>query len=340
MANKSDEIIKREMLDIGDIGRLKLRVFPGGSREDQKHWVEGGLSFGVDNIMYGSCDGAWYAKGLWTDPLSKRETNFIPVLAVEGTLALERGSGGNAQYQRFFHTLGAVLSGVIGVYYLRAGTHLMRYDLPKAALNASELHGTDYLIVDDLKSVKAIVQAMETGDRAKYNAVAVKIKERMKAQFDKVLQKRFKGDMEAYFKSRSIIRLKNANIKYLGGNYRNFTESSQRGGHIVLGEFLLAKYMLKEPFYFLLPRLLKTEIKKLDDTKKKEWLVMRNDNQGKLITLDNLEGVDDTLRRRILELKNQPLGGSKQGGQARVKWAFLMQELGSKIRKGIIVIKT
>lgn len=339
MANKSDEIIKRELLDIGEINGLKLRVFPGGSREDQKHWVDGGLSFGFDNVMYGSCDGAWYAEREWTDPLSKRKSDSTPILAVEGTLALERGSSGNAQYQRFFHALGAVLSGVVGVYYLRAGTDLMRYDLPKAALNASELHGTDYLIVDELESVKEIVRAIATGDESKYRAVATKIKKQMEEQFNSVFQSRFKGDMEAYFRSRSIVRLKDKNIKYLAGNYRNFTESSQRGGHIVLGEFLLAKYMLKEPFYFLLPRLLPSEVVKLDASKKKEWLVMRNDDMGKLLTLDNLGGVPAELSKGILDLKNQPLGGSAKGGKAKSKWYYLMQKLESKIRSGEVVIK-
>lgn len=339
MANKSDEIIKRELLDIGEINGLKLRVFPGGSREDQKHWVDAGLSFGFDNVMYGSCDGAWYAEREWTDPLSKRKSDFTPILAVEGTLALERGSSGNAQYQRFFHALGAVLSGVVGVYYLRAGTDLMRYDLPKAALNASELHGTDYLIVDELESVKEIVKAIATGDEAKYRVVATKIKKRMEEQFNSVFQSRFEGDIEAYFRSRSIVRLKDKNIKYLAGNYRNFTESSQRGGHIVLGEFLLAKYMLKEPFYFLLPRLLPSEVAKLDASKKKEWLVMRNDDMGKLLTLDDLDGTPTELSRGILDLKNQPLGGSAKGGKAKSKWYYLMKKLESKIRSGEVVIK-
>lgn len=339
MANKSDEIIKRELLDIGEINGLKIRVFPGGSREDQKHWVDGGLSFGFDNIMYGSCDGAWYLEKPWVDPLSKRKSELTPVLAVEGTLALERGSSGNAQYQRFFHALGAVLSGVVGVYYLRAGKDSMRYDLPKAALNVSELHGTDYLIVDDLNLVKALVEALATGDKSKYHAIAIRVKKQMEEQFNSVFQARFKGDMEAYYRSRSVIRLDKSNIKYLAGNYRNFTESSQRGGHIVLGEFLLAKYMLKEPFYFLLPRLLPSEVEKLDRSRKKEWLVMRNDDMGKLLTLEDFDGVDEKLKVEILKLKNQPLGGSAKGGKAKSKWYYLMQELESSIRDGKIKVK-
>lgn len=339
MANKSDEIIKRELLDIGEVNDLKLRVFPGGSREDQKHWVNGGLSFGYNNIIYGSCDGVWYIEKPWQDKLSKRKSEFTPVLAIEGTLALERGSSGNAQYQRFFHALGAVLSGVIGMYYLRAGKDIMRYDLPKAALNTSKLHGVDYFVVDNLKDVEKIVRALASKDRSNYKKVATDIKKKMENHFNVVFSRKFKGKIEKYYEARSIIRLKDKNIKYLAGNYRNFTESSQRGGHIVLGEFLMAKYMLNEPFYFLLPRLLPEEVKKLDRSNKKEWLVLRNDKMGKLITLNDLRGVSPELEKAILSLKNEPLGGSKKGGKARSKWSRLMNELESKIRNGKIKLK-
>jgi len=339
MANKSDEIIKRELLDIGDVGNLKLRVFPGGSREDQKHWGDGGLSFGYDNIYYGSCDGAWYLEKEWQDPLSKKACHQAPVFAVEGTLALERGSAGNAQYQRFFHVLGAVLSGVTGIYYLRAGKDALRYDMPKAALNASEMHKIDYLIINDINDLRKLIESCATENIKKYQDVVTDIKRKMEDCFKNVFDKRFKGDLEKYFTSRSIIRLPNINIKYLGGNFRNFTEGSQRGGHVILGEFLMAKYILREPFYFLLPRLLPEEVKQLDKYHKKEWLVLRNDKMGKLITLDDLDGVNPKLKKLILSLKNQPLGGSKQGGKAKHKWGILMKRLDKDIRQGIIKIK-
>ena len=340
MANKSDEIIKRELGDIGNVDDLKLRIFPGGSREDQKHWVDGGLAFGYDNVMYGSCDGAWYRDGPWADPLSKRKSDAIPVVAVEGTLALERGSSGNAQYQRFFHALGAVLSGVVGVYYLRSGTVPIRYDLPQAALNASDMHGVDYLVIDKLTALQEIVEALASNTKEQYDKVAKKLKAAMAGYFGEFLKRKFGGDIEAYYRERSIIRLPKMNIKYLGtGNYRNFTESSQRGGHIVLGEFLMAKYILKEPFFFLLPRLLPSEIEKLDNSNKKEWLVLRKDEVGKLITLDDLSGVDPSLKKHILALKDHPLGGSEKGGKDKVKWNKLMEILENDIRSGKIKIK-
>lgn len=340
MAEKSDQIIKNELSEIGELKDLKLRIFPVGSKEDQKHWMEGGLSFGYDSIRYGSCDGAWYKEENWRDPLSKQTSLFKPILAVEGTLALERGSSGNAQYQRFFHALGAVLSGVIGIYYLRKGKDPLRYDLPKAALNASEIHGTDYLVVTKLEDIKELVESIAFGNKRKIQKTIKRIKVEMEKYFQAVFQDKFKGDIENYYKSRSIIRLPSGiNIKYLAGNYRNFTESSQRGGHIVLGEFLIAKYFLKERFYFLLPRLEPSEVIKLDASNKKEWKILRIDNMGELITISDLEGIDNQLKKKILSLKNQPLGGSLKGGKAWSGWNLLMKELEKGLRNGSIKIK-
>ena len=337
MANKSDEMVKMELLSIGELGQLKLRVFPGGSFEDQKHWVDGGLCFGDGNVTYDSCDGIWYVDREWTDPLSGRTCSQTPVLAVEGTLALERGSDGNAQYQRFFHVLGAVLSGVMGVYYLKSGKSPLRYDLPQAALNASQLHGQDYLVVTDAGVLGTLVKACAADDQGE---VVSRIKSDMGSYFQKFLDQKFGGELEDYFASRSIIRLDSVNIKYLAGSFRNFTESSQRAGHVVLGEFLMAKYMLNEEFYFLLPRLLPREVETLDQSSKKEWLVLRADNLGTLITLDDLEGVNEELRVSILSLKDKPLGGSKAGGMAKRQWNRAMRNLETFIRNGVITVRS
>ena len=336
MANKSDEIVKRELLDIGDVGDLKLRVFPGGSREDQQHWTDGGLCFGDGRLVYGSCDGAWYTDKKWRDPLSGKESPQTPVFAVEGTLALERGSCGNAQYQRFFHALGAVLSGVVGVYYLKEGKDPLRYDLPQAALNASDAHGVDYFVVTDIRDLHGLVNSYA---KSGYHGVAAGIKDKMRDCFAQTLDDRFDGDIENYFASRSIIRLPDCNIKYLAGNYRNFTEGSQRAGHVILGEFLMAKYMLREPFYFLLPRLLPEEVESLDNSNKKEWSALRADNMGKLLTLDDLDGLSQRFKKSILSLRKKPLGGSKAGGEARVKWRNLTDRMVSSIRKGAITVR-
>ena len=88
MALSSDEIIKREIIEkIGyEIGNLKIRIFPESSNDDQKLFEDGGLTFSYDGADYGSCDAGWF-----------NTLTGAPVVALEGTDALNRRSGGNAQ---------------------------------------------------------------------------------------------------------------------------------------------------------------------------------------------------------------------------------------------------
>lgn len=341
MAFKSDYIIKQELKSIGEIGDLKLRIFPGSSREDQLHWCDGGLCFGKTDLLYGSNDAAWFVEESWKDPISGKQSSSKPIVAIEGTLALERGSSGNAQYQRFFHALGAILSGVIGIYYLREGYDSLRYDLPMAALNASKLHGCDYFVTTDLGDVKKIVRAIGIHGvgSGEYKNLSDKIKGKMLDYFNNALRRIHNGDIKDYYKKRSIIILPDGTaVKYLAGNYRNFTESSQRGGHIVLGEFLLAKYFLNQGFYYLLPRLTEEDIVNLDKSNKKEWKIIRVDEMGKVITMDDLDNLPPTLRKDILKLKNIPLGGPTCRS-ARIKWNKLIKELRDLIKDGVVAIE-
>ena len=73
MAYKSDQIVKEELLCIGNVGNLKIRIFPSDTHEDQRHWVDEGLCFGRRELLYGSCDGAWYIQEHWTVPSRGRK---------------------------------------------------------------------------------------------------------------------------------------------------------------------------------------------------------------------------------------------------------------------------
>ena len=201
MAYKSDQIVKSELSSIGDMGNLKIRVFPPDTRDDQIHWVNGGLCFGRHELLYGSCDGAWYTEESWTDPLTGENSNLRPVIAVEGTLALERGSSGNAQYQRFFHVLGAIRSGIIGVYYLRKGESSIRPDLFKAALNASAKHGKPYLVIDELTELQGLVETIANHgeDSPQANEVIQKINQKMLAYWENAFEHMYKGDIKEYY---------------------------------------------------------------------------------------------------------------------------------------------
>jgi hypothetical protein len=312
MAYKSDMIVKQELQSIGSMGDLKLRIFPGDSRDDQLHWIDGGLCFGKRDWMYGSCDGAWYVDEPFKDPLTEESTSQKPIVAVEGTLALERGSSGDAQYQRFFHALGAVMSGVIGVYYLRSGKHPMRPDLPQAAIHAMEKHGCPYLVVNNLSDIQHLVEsiAMYGQDSSEVKLVIKQITTRMRQYWETAFERQYKSDIQKYYQSRSIILTpQNQYIKYAGRNLRNFTESSQRAGHIALGEFYLAKYFIAQKFYYFLTRLSKEEVQQLDARNAKEWKLMRSDDLGKIITIEDFDGVPQEIKEGLEYLKNTPLKG-------------------------------
>jgi len=157
VAVSSDAVIKQEIVDtLGyRIGPLILRIFPESSRDDQKLFEKGGLTFRAGGSDYGSCDACWYVKHRDRNRGEVEE----PVIAFEGTDALNRRSSGNAQYQRFHHALGAVKRGIIGIYYLRKGIHKIQEDLYGMAHFASEREKGTYLIIDDLSYLKRILES-------------------------------------------------------------------------------------------------------------------------------------------------------------------------------------
>lgn len=334
MAYKSDQIVKEELLSIGNMGNLKIRVFPSDTQDDQMHWIDGGLCFGRRELLYGSCDGAWYTEESWTDPLTRENSNLRPVIAVEGTLALERGSSGNAQYQRFFHALGAIRSGIIGVYYLRKGESTIRPDLFKAALNASAKHGKPYLVIDELAELQGLVETIANHgeDSPQASEIIQEIYQKMLAYWENAFEHTYKGDIKNYHSQRSIIQTTTGEyIKYAGRNYRNFTESSQRAGHIALGEFYIAKYLLDCPFYYFLPRLTPDEIGELEQRNAKEWKLMQADDLGEIVTIENFTGIGRKWKRDLRSDKDAPLKG-----QVKSQYNQLMRAFKGTVQQGKI----
>ena len=160
MAQSSDELIKREIVDFfrSEAAGPKLRIFPQSSRDDQKNFSDGGLTFGIKGTLYGSCDAAWHEDGKWLDRNDGLIHSIKPLLALEATDALSRGSSGNAQYQRFHHALGAVRNNVTGVYYFRKGPDKIQPDLFGMAVAASRIEKTPYVVTDDLHLVKSMLK--------------------------------------------------------------------------------------------------------------------------------------------------------------------------------------
>lgn len=148
----SDRIIKMEIQNtVLSFPKIRLRIFPDSSNQDQLPVASGGLTFSHRGVDYGSCDAGWFQ--------ITENGEEIPLIALEGTDALNRGSAGDAQYQRFHHALGAVKNGVIGIYYLRSGTYRLQPDLYEMAYNVNRLEpgGGFYLIVQDLRVVNHLL---------------------------------------------------------------------------------------------------------------------------------------------------------------------------------------
>lgn len=337
MAYSSDEIIKREIVDtLGhETKGIKLRIFPQSSNEDQKPFSEGGLTFGFEGVSYGSCDAVWYVDEKWVDGLNGKEINKKPVIALEGTDALSRNSAGNALYQRFHHALGGVKNGIVGVYYLKKGTQKIQPDLFGMAYFASKVEKGKYLVIDDLSVVKDLLDCYH--NPVTFSAYIDACLEKMYEIFNAKFQQRYDGDWKEFAKKRSTIIKDDYVIKYAGRSRRNFTDGSQRAGHIAVGEMFLTKYYFYDKkFYYLFPKMTQEDLEMLDKNKNtdKEWFLLRNESNVFIKTIDDVEGVDKNIKKKLLQIKDEPLKGD-----AFTTFNAHTKEIVSKLESGEYRIK-
>lgn len=310
MALSSDELIKREIIDkVGEYSSVKLRIFPQSSSDDQLLFSRGGLTFGINSVSYGSCDSVWYVEESWTDPFNQKKYKFKPIIALEGTDALNRRSSGNAQYQRFHHALGAVKSGITGIYYLRKGSCKIQEDLYGMAYFASKIESGNYLIIDDLKIVKDLIKSYRT---KRYDSIVTSVLNEMYKKYIFKFNNQYKGSLENFAKKRSTIIKNKFIIKHAGRMKRNFTDSSQRAGHIAVGEMYLSKYLfVGKKIYYLFPKMTKEDLDDLDEGKKvdKEWYLLRNEPKVQIKTIDDIRGLPSNIRKEMIKIKDRPLKG-------------------------------
>lgn len=312
VALSSDEIIKREIIEhIGHtFNNIQLRIFPESSNDDQLPFDKGGLTFGINGVLYGSCDACWYVKEPWTNPYNNLVSQCKPIIALEGTDALNRGSSGNAQYQRFHHVLGAVKSGLIGVYYLKKGEYSIQKDLYGMAYNATIKEKGEYLIINDLDELKTLLSIFF--DKAKLDKYLTDKINEMKSIFLEKFNREYKN-WETFALKRSSIIKDWYVIKYSGRMKRNFTEGSQRAGHIAVGEMFLTKYFFIDKFVFYLwPKMTKEDILYLDQhkTQDKEWRLLRKEENVRIITISDLVNVPQVVKNNIHSIKDEPLKGT------------------------------
>ncbi len=337
MALSSDEIIKREIIDTlsYEYGNIKLRIFPQSSREDQNLFSDGGLTFGFNGVSYGSCDACWYVDEEWVDGFNNKKIDKKPIIALEGTDALNRNSAGNALYQRFHHALGAVKNGLIGIYYLKKGSSKIQPDLYGMAYYASQVERGNYLVTDDLKVVKGLLERY--GDKNSFADFIKSYLEEMHEIFNTKFQLFYKGDWKEFAKKRSTIIKDDYVIKYAGRSRRNFTDGSQRAGHIAVGEMFLTKYyFFDKKFYYLFPKMTREDLELLDKSKNtdKEWFLLRNEPNVFIKTIDDIEGVEKKIKGKLLQIKDKPLKDD-----AFRTFSIYTQEIVSKLESGEYRIK-
>ncbi|MDR1543422.1 MAG: hypothetical protein LBS50_03225 [Prevotellaceae bacterium] len=303
MALSSDEIIKREIMETfgASIGDLRLRIFPESSNDDQVLFTEGGLTFSKDGVDYGSCDAGWFIR---------KNGENIPFIGLEGTDALNRKSSGNAQYQRFHHALGAVKNGLIGVYYLKKGIDKIQDDLFGMAVSASKHEAGTYLIIDDLEDLRPILENYH--NPTELDKQLQIILKRMETKFLSKFNAQYGGSWKKFAKKRSAIIQKNRIVKYAGRMKRNFTDGSQRAGHIAVGEMYLTKYF----FYgrkvnYLMLKMTREEVIYLDEHKAndKEWYLLRHEPDVEIKTMDDIFGLDNSIKDKLLSIKDEPIKG-------------------------------
>lgn len=313
----SDQIVKNEIINVLGIskGNIELRIFPESSNDDQILFQNGGLTFGYNGVEYGSCDAVWYIENSnWKDGYNNKIINETPVIALEGTDALQRGSSGNAQYQRFHHALGAVKNGLIGIYYLKPGFLKVQPDLYGMAYFASKKEKGTYLVIQDLNIVDEILNCY-----VKYGKDSPELANFLNQCLDDMYNMWFNEkfsqydyDWKKFADKRSTIIQNDKVIKYAGRNKRGFTDSTQRSGHIAVGEMYLTKYyFIDKEFYYLFPRFTHQDIIDLDNGKKndKEWYLLRHEPNVHIKTMDDLKGLPSEIREKLLQIKDLPLKG-------------------------------
>lgn len=308
----SDQIIKYEIIDkVKKFPGINLRIFPDSSNEDQQLVSHGGLTFSFDGVDYGSCDVGWFQEIV----VNGKRTE-VPLIGLEGTDALNRGSTGNAQYQRFHHALGAVKNGYIGIYYLREGDSEMQLDLLEMAYNATihEPGEGAYLIIQKLSVVNEILELIYKYGRhsQEVNNYLIDYANKMHDTWYKKKFSQYNYSWKTFAEKRSTILEDDYIIKYAGRMMRNYTDGSQRAGHIAVGEMYLSKYLFYgKKVYYLCPRMCKTEVDYLDIHKSddKEWTLLRHEDNVFYVTRDDLLGLPADIAAKFASIKDEPLKG-------------------------------
>lgn len=332
----SDQIIKNEIIEKVINCRTEdivCRIFPDSSDQDQRPIEDGGLTFSFNGVNYGSCDAGWFYRKKIGD-----QTVYEPLIGLEGTDALNRGSSGNAQYQRFHHALGAVKNGNIGIYYLREGTSTLQLDLYEMAYNATihEKGSGAYMIIQDLSVVNDLLALIVKYGRhsAQVNDYIFSYVTQMHEYWKREKFSKYDYNWKIFAKNRSTILGDDYIIKYTGRMKRNFTDPSQRAGHIAVGEMYLSKYLFYgKKVYYLCPRMSRQDVDELDRTKSddKEWHLLRHEDNVFYKTRDDIIGLPDEIKQLLISIEKEPL---KNGTPAMMTYKYCLHNIVEGLTSG------
>ncbi len=179
------------------------------------------------------------------------------------------------------------------------------------AYYASEVESGEYLIVDDLSVVRDLLNLANDDEGLK--AYILEYKRKMFKIFNEKFQTLYGGDWNIFAQKRSTIIKDEYIIKHAGRSRRNFTDGSQRAGHIAVGEMFLTKYYFYDKkFYYLFPKMTRSDLNDLDRSKDtdKEWFLLRNEENVEIKTSDDIEGLSEDVRDALISIKDEPLKNS------------------------------
>ena len=90
---------------------------------------------------------------------------------------------------------------------------------------------------------------------------------------------------------------------------KNFTDGSQRAGHIAVGEMYLSLYLFpNKHLFYLWPKMTKDEVNYLDRTKAgdKEWSLLSGEDRVTIVTRDNIRNLPMDIVRDLEEVSHLP----------------------------------
>lgn len=337
MAISPDGFTKHWFVEaIGELPHgMRWRIFPDSSNADQLSFSDGGLTFGVDGTPYGSCDAAIVVDEDWVDPLTGTRCEERPVLVFELTDGLNRNQSGNGQYQRFHHALGSLRAGIPSVYFLRPGASKVQETLYGMAHFATCSGPSVYLVSDDIETICELIDSWDGRELS-----SQVLSELGRAQFNRwsdYFRDKYDASLEKFSQKRSTVLFANYAVKHAGRNTRNFTDGSQRAGHIAVGEMYVSKYIVgnRGHVFYLFPRMTNSDIAYLDKTKgtDKEWRLLRNEGGVTILGIDDLDNVPNQISEALASVKNSPLKGD-----ALRKYTSASKELETLLRSGAVTV--